>query len=115
MIRTKIGPLLVNGQSISGEKEMADILSAQYEGVCSSPRKDISSSSFMEELLGSDVRFETSQRLDDLVVDEEETRKIIGKLSNGAAVGPDGIPTQCYKYGGDLVVCAGTDIARESV
>ena len=42
-IRTKIGPLLVNGQTISGEKEMADILSAQYEGVCSSPRKDINS------------------------------------------------------------------------
>ena len=28
VIRTKIGPLLVKGQTISGEKEMVDILSA---------------------------------------------------------------------------------------
>ena len=78
VIRSKIGPLLVNGQTISGEKEMADILSAQYEGVCSSPRKDINSDSFLEELLGMDTRFETSLRLEDLWFDEEETRKIIG-------------------------------------
>ena len=115
VIRSKIGPLLVKGQTVSGEKEMADILSAQYEGVCSSPRKDINSDGFLEELLGMDTRFETDLRLEDLWFEEEETRKTIGKLSNGAAVGPDGIPTQCYKYGGDMVVSAVVDIARQSL
>lgn len=69
----------------------------------------------MEELLRKEVDFETDARLETLDFTEEETRKIIGKLSNGAAVGPDGVPTQCYKYGGSLVVSALTDIARQSL
>ena len=74
VIRSKIGPLLIKGQTISGEKEMADILSVQYEGVCSSPRKEISSEGFLEELLGMDTRFKTNLRLENLLFDEEETR-----------------------------------------
>ena len=54
-------------------------------------------------------------RLMSLTFGKEETRKVISKLNNEAAVGPDGIPTQCYKYGGSLVVTAMTDIAGQSL
>ena len=55
----------------------------------------------MEELLRKEGDFETEERLETLLFEEEETRKVLSKLSNGAAVGPDGIPTLCYKYGGN--------------
>ena len=69
----------------------------------------------MEELLLKEGDYETDERLENLHFTEEETRKVLAKLSNGAAVGPDGIPTLCYKYGGNLVVTALTDIARQSL
>ena len=69
----------------------------------------------MEELLLKEGDYETEERLETLHFDEEETRKVLTKLSNGAAVGPDRIPTLCYKYGGNLVVTALTDIARQSL
>ena len=101
--------------TVSNEKKMSDILSLQYERVCSVPRDEISNPGFMEELLRKDVDFETEARLESLVFMEEETKKILSKVSNGAAVGPDGVPTQCYKYGGGLVVTALTDIASQSL
>ena len=63
VIRSKVGPLLVNGTLVSEEKKMADALSRQYEGVCSIPRADISSQAFMEELLLKEGDYETDERL----------------------------------------------------
>ena len=57
------------------------------------PRADISSPTYIEELLKKKVVFETEERLETLAFDKEETRKVISSLSNGAAVGLDGIPT----------------------
>ena len=115
VIRSKIGPLMIDGVLVSDERKMADALSKQYESVCSIPRADISSQTFMEELLRKEGDYETKERLETLSFEEDETRKVLAKLSNGAAVGPDGIPTLCYKYGGDMVVVALTDIARQSL
>ena len=42
-------------------------------------------------------------------------KKLISKLSNGAAVGPDGLPVQIYKYGGDIIIEAVNYIARISI
>ena len=93
VIRTKVVPLLVDGVTVGDEKNMTDVLSIKYESVCSIPRVDISSPTYMGEFLRKEVAFETEERLETLPFDEEETKKVINKLSNGAAVGPDGIPT----------------------
>ena len=36
-------------------------------------------------------------------------------MSNGAAMGPDGLPVQVYNYGGNFIVKAMTDITLQSI
>ena len=53
--------------------------------------------------------------MSDITVSYEDTKKVIAKLNNGAAMGPDGLLVQVYKYGGHFVLEAIMDIAQCSV
>ena len=48
VIRPKVGPFLINNKTIREEKEMAEILSKQYENICSKSRESIDLSDLME-------------------------------------------------------------------
>ena len=50
-MRSRIGPFLIDGNTIREEKQMADILSKQYENICSVPMDDINSLSFKMKLM----------------------------------------------------------------
>ena len=45
-MKSRIGPFFIDGVTIREEKLMADILSKQYENICSVPMEDIMSLSF---------------------------------------------------------------------
>ena len=62
---------------------MANILSAQYENICSVPKEKIDSVSFNDYLMdNSDIDGISLPRMDDILVGYEDVRKIISKLSN---------------------------------
>ena len=63
----------------------------------------------------SDISGTCKPNIRNTLVDEETTKKVISKLNNNAAVGPDGLPVQVFKYGGNLIVEAVMDIMLESV
>ena len=46
-------------------------------------------------------------------MDNEVTRKIISKLNNNLAMGPDGLPIQVYKYSDKIMVEAINDIPQD--
>ena len=98
VIKSKIGPFLINRKTVREEKEMADVLSRQYENICSKPRESIDSIEFEEFLLdNSDIDGTCRPKMSDITVSYEDTKKVIAKLNNGAAMGPDGLPVQVYK------------------
>ena len=109
-----MGPYTVDDKVIRGEKEMADILSRQYEDICSVPRMDIKNREFIKDMIENDTT-ENVPVIDDIVVCEDDVRKIIGKLSNSAAMGPDRLLVHVFKHGGDYVVKAVSDIVRFSI
>ena len=49
------------------------------------------------------------------MVDFREVQSIVAKLPLKSGPGPDGVPPHCLKYGGDVLVEALVDIARESL
>ena len=111
VIKTDIGPLKDGDGLVHEVNKMAEILRKQYAGVHSIPRKDIKSENFLDELQeGSGVHY-----LNDLFIDKEQVRKFIKGLSNNSAMGPDGVPVQVLKAGGELVLEAICDLARESL
>ena len=68
-----------------------NILSKQYESICSKPRESIDSE-FMSFLLdNSDIKDMCKPNMSEIIFSYEDTRKIISKLSNGAVKGPDGL------------------------
>ena len=114
VIRSKIGPFNIKGKTIDSEADMCQILSKQYEEVCSVPRRDIKDYLFTESLQMRDSD-ENKPILDDIIVNRDNVTKIVAKLNNGSAMGPDGIPVQMYKYGGKYVIDAICDIAQSSM
>ena len=115
VIRTKIGPLKHNGKLTDNIKEMCDILSNQYENICSVPRDDITSKEFIETLINKNDTIENSPEIRDIVVDYESVKKIITKLSLYSAMGPDGLPVNVFKHGCEIIIEAIIDITKESV
>ena len=94
---------------------MADILSKQYERICSVPREDINSGEFKRKLLDiSDLRVEDPV-MENVSFSYEVTKKVIAGLNNSAAVGPDGLSVHIFKYGVDIVIEVVNDIATVSV
>ena len=56
VVRSKIGPFLIDGVSVREEKVMADILSKQYENICSVSMDDIKSLNFKMNLMDTSNR-----------------------------------------------------------
>ena len=89
---------------------------SQYASVCSTPRNNIKDKTFRD-ILFSDMSGDniTKPSLCDFFIDHEDIKKFIGKLSNSSAIGPDGVPTSCLKYGGQYIIDALYDLARSSI
>ena len=54
-------------------------------------------------------------RISDITISYDDVYKVITKLSNGAAMGPDGLPVHVFKNGGEFIVSAILDITRDSM
>ena len=115
VIKSRIGPFNIKGKLVEDTRDMCQALSKQYEGVCSQPRELITDKIFIENLLCEDNECEDKPIISDVYVDKEAVKKIIGKLNNNAAMGPDGIPVHVLKYGGDIILRAIVDITKESI
>ena len=87
-MKTKIGPLQSGRSLESGPKEMAEILSAQYESVFSSP---------LEDLPTANMANQTYQALVDIDITEELVREAVENMDENSAPGPDGITAYFLK------------------
>ena len=81
-MRSSVGPLREGKHYHNGEKKMAEILSAQYEGAFSKPLKDYSHISF---------RKATCEELEDVIFNEDDIESAIDDMKWDSAPGPDGI------------------------
>ena len=108
---SKIGPLIdEEGSPVTDDKQVAEALSNQYNSVFSTPRMT------MEEIEDIDTSEESqSEDLSNIVINRDNIKKAIAELSNSASPGPDGVPTRCYKHGGNTVLLALQDIFTESM
>ena len=89
VIKTKVGPFVINGETISDEKRMANILSKQYELICSHTLENISSNEFIQKLMMDNDMNSAAPKMDKVEFSYESTKKIITKLSHNAAMEPD--------------------------
>ena len=116
-LRSEIGPLVdTDGQITADPQEMAELLSLQYKSVFSTPRTSFITSPGSEphpyieatkNLFGppSEVQEEDPPgTLTKIIINFSLVSDAIAALSNKASPGPDGIPTTCYKYGGNILV-----------
>lgn len=84
-IKSKVGPLIADGKTISDPACMANTLLKQYNSVFSIPRGESSSkNSTPDEDIGTNIA--------DIAFDEEDFITAINELSENAASGPDGLP-----------------------
>ena len=112
-IRARIGPLLASdGAHTSDPTKMAQLLSAQYSWVFSVPR-EVVDDDFVTEVFPSVMSPHTV--LSSIQFSEENIAKAISALSSSASPGPDGVPTDCIKWGGPLVTRAMQDIFSSSM
>ena len=82
---------MMKGKIIREEFEMAQILSSQYENICSKPRQSIYTEEFHNFLIDdSDILNSCVPRMEGIILNSEEIKKIISSLNNSAAMGPDG-------------------------
>ena len=107
----KIGPLVTDEDGIVADDfGVAELLRKQYESVFSEPCTNINREQLddfihtTEECL-DDHENNTHEKLDRALKDVEINVSVVSKavnaLSPKAAPGPDGIPTLCYKMGGE--------------
>ena len=97
VIRSSVGPFCgKNGETIGDTQKMCEILSKQYRDICSNPREDILDEIFKNQLFENNS-FENTPSLSDIEVTTEKVKKVISKMSNGAAIGPDGLQVQVFK------------------
>jgi len=81
-----IGPLMNGGKLVAGNREMAGLLNEFFASVFT---LETDSLPVLEEV--------TSARITDICITEEEIVSRIGKLKEGKATGPDGIPARVIK------------------
>ena len=93
--RSSVGPLKVDSQIVTEPKEMADLLAQQFQSVYSTPR-------FTETQSNNENLFNETDLQSVFHFTEDEIEKCIGKISNSASAGPDGIPAiflkKCAPY-----------------
>jgi hypothetical protein len=86
-----------NKAPVTDRREMAELLSSQYASVFSNPMTGITEEN-VQVLTGANVT--DTPTLSDIYVATDDVPEAVTELSNGAAPGPDGVPTLCYKRGG---------------
>ena len=110
---SKISPLVEGSKDPTADPtEMAQILGRQYQSVLRNPRTTVDAQ-FMESVENTSMDQESA--LDNVEVNQALVLEAIEKVPNASAPGPDGIPPQCFKYGGPVVLRAIEDITRLSV
>ena len=107
----------------------------QYRDVCSVPFYNIRGYNFKSELFGNErlnrTWPESYERnildkswseannsepfINDIYVNKELVKEALRKMKSGSAIGPDGVPVECLKNGGELILEAISDIVRTSV
>ena len=97
---------------MSDNLEMAEILSAQYQSVFTTPMY-----SNLEEALRDfpDTVSPVGDTLSEINITENKVRTAVSKLSFNASAGPDGVPASVIKNGGEFVISALTDIFQQSL
>ena len=95
------------GEPVPDNLEMAEILSAQYQSVFTTPMY-----SNLEEALRDfpDTVSPVGDTLSEINITENKVRTAVSKLSFNASAGPDGVPASVIKNGGEFVISALTDI-----
>ena len=97
-----IGPLMdEKGNIITENKSMADLLAKQYRLVFSKP---------LESYNYEHINYNAFLTMEDVIFSKEKIKKQISKLKNCCSSGPDGICSRCYKFGGELLLDALSDI-----
>ena len=86
--RSKIGPLKSGQSYVSGEKEMAEILSKQYESVFSKPQMD---RPFTFKQIAC-------QAIEDIDITRNDIKEAMEAIKLSSAPGPDGIPAFLFKH-----------------
>ncbi len=105
----QVGPLKASGDGhTSDQGEMAEILSAHYSSVFSTPRTPLSGD-LIESIFTEDPHSQAPV-LKSVTLTLDSVTKAIAALSNSASPGPDGITTMAIKMGGSLVAEALLDI-----
>ena len=86
---SRIGPLVERkSPPLTDPMEMSQILCRQYKSVYNQPRVPVTKE-YMEELIR---QYQTSDPLDQVVVNRTVIKEVIRKIPNGSGPGPDGIP-----------------------
>ena len=91
--RTGVGPLKVNNETITDDKQMASVLNQSFCSVFT--REDTNNVPFCPQLSNGTIR--------DIVFDQNEVREKILKLKPGTAQGPDKIPARILKDNVDIL------------
>lgn len=112
--KSQVGLLVdAQGEIISEDGKVAETLSTHYMTVFSVPRqetmKEVISRIFQEEENPAEPTLTHIRFTRDMV------EGAVMALSNSAAPGPDGVPTQCLKNRGDLMTKALLTIFQESL
>ena len=120
----KIGPLInERDEIIADDLGVSELLRQQYESVFSDPCTNIDRDKLDDFIHSTEDDLahgeSTHDRLNFSLKDVEITTSAVSKavkaLSEKASPGPDGIPTLCYKMGGESVILWLVDILRQSI
>ena len=103
---SNIGPLKSGTTFQNGPKQMADILSQQYESAFSEPKTDFSDLNLKEHLCPN---------LSDIEITEESIREAIKDMNVSSAPGPDGVAAFFIKEYADQLVYPIMKIWRTSL
>ena len=104
--KSTIGPLKSGTTFQNGPKQMADILSQQYESVFSEPKTDFSDLILKEHFCPN---------LSDIVITEESVRDAIKEMNGSSAPGPDGVAAYFFKEYADQLIYPIMKIWRTSL
>ena len=83
--RAKIGPLKSGLTFQSGEKEMADILSRQYQSVFTTPSKE-----------RYNFKSVVTKIIQDITLTEKQFEDAMRAMKSSSAAGPDGMPAYLF-------------------
>ena len=87
--QTEIGPLKKDGELIYDKKKISNILASKYEQEFTA-RID-------NEYSEDEILMENEEYLTDIIISEDDIKRVIKEIRDGAAAGPDGVPALLLK------------------